>query len=76
MVKVKMFVTPEEKSRPSVEAPLTDPTAFHAIVDSRRSVRFFADDEIPQDVIGKCLDAALKATNSSNLSIWLKPNAA
>ena len=67
MVKVKMFVTPEEKSRPSVEAPSTDSKAFHAVVDSRRSVRFFADDEIPQDVIDKCLDAALKAPNSSNL---------
>jgi len=70
MVKVKMFVAPEEKSRPSVEAAKTDSTAFHAIVDSRRSVRFFADDEIPQDVIDKCLDAALKAPNSSNLQAW------
>ena len=70
MVKVKMFDAPEEKSRPSVEAAKTDSNAFHTIVDSRRSVRFFAEDSIPQDVIDKCIDAALKAPNSSNLQVW------
>ena len=70
MVKVKMFEAPENKSRPSVEAPITDAKAFHDVVNSRRSVRFYADDEIPQNVIDSCLDAALKAPNSSNLQAW------
>tara|TARA_B110000211_G_scaffold13070_1_gene13660 strand:- start:910 stop:1683 length:774 start_codon:yes stop_codon:yes gene_type:complete len=70
MVKVKMFEAPENKSRPSVKAPITDAKAFHDVVNSRRSVRFYSDDEIPQNVIDSCLDAALKAPNSSNLQAW------
>ena len=56
MVKVKVFETPKDSKRPSVEAPKTDAKAFHEVVDSRRSVRFFSDDEIPQEVIDKCLE--------------------
>jgi nitroreductase len=70
MVKVKVFETPEDSKRPSVEAPITDSKAFHDVVDSRRSVRFFSDNEIPQEVIDKCLEAALAAPNSSNLQAW------
>ena len=70
MVKVKMFDTPEDKARPSVHAPKTDAKAFHDIVESRRSVRFFSSDPIPQDVIDQCIDAALLAPNSSNLQCW------
>lgn len=70
MVKVKMFEATDENSRPSMDAPKTDAKAFHDIVNSRRSVRFFADDVIPQDVIDQCLEAALKAPNSSNLQTW------
>ena len=70
MVKVKMFETPEHKNRPAVDAPITDAKAFNEIVDSRRSVRFYSSDDIPQDVIDSCLDAALKAPNSSNLQTW------
>ena len=70
MVKVKMFEAPEQKSRPVAEAPITDAKAFNVIVDSRRSVRFYSSDDIPNDVIESCLDAALKAPNSSNLHTW------
>jgi nitroreductase len=70
MVKVKMFETPENASRPSVDAPITDSKAFHDVVNSRRSVRFFSDDNISQEVIDKCIEAALLAPNSSNLQVW------
>ena len=70
MVKVKMFETTEQKNRPAVDAPITDAKAFNEIVDSRRSVRFYSSDDIPQHVIDSCLDAALKAPNSSNLQTW------
>ena len=65
-----MFDTPEDNARPSVDAPKTDAKAFHDIVESRRSVRFFSSDPIPQDVIDQCIDAALLAPNSSNLQCW------
>ena len=70
MVKVKMFEISEHKNRPAVDAPITDAKAFNDIVNSRRSVRFYSSDDIPQDVIDSCLDAALKAPNSSNLQTW------
>ena len=65
-----MFDTPDDNARPSVDAPKTDAKAFHDIVESRRSVRFFSSDPIPQDVIDQCIDAALLAPNSSNLQCW------
>ena len=70
MVKVKVFDTPEDSSRPSVDAPKTDSIAFKQIIESRRSVRFFSDDSIPQDVIDDCIDSAFLAPNSSNLQCW------
>lgn len=70
MVKVKMFETPVGSSRPAVDAPKTDSKAFHDIVNSRRSVRFFSDDPIPDEVIDQCIEAALLAPNSSNLQVW------
>jgi|TARA_B110000116_G_C16774843_1_gene555209 nitroreductase len=70
MVKVKIFETPKDSDRPAVDSPQTDAKAFHNIINSRRSVRFFSSDDIPQDVIDQCLDAALLAPNSSNLQTW------
>lgn len=70
MSKVKIFKPVENKSRAAAEAPATDAAAFHAVVDSRRSVRLYADDPVPEDVMEACIDAALKAPNSSNLQAW------
>ena len=70
MSKVKIFAPVEEKKREAADAPPTDAPAFHAVVDSRRSVRVYADDPIPAEVMDACLDAALKAPNSSNLQAW------
>ena len=61
--------------RPSVktyyeEAPETDFEGFAQVVESRRSVRRFADEPIPDEVVERCLDLALLAPTSSNLQCW------
>jgi nitroreductase len=43
---------------------------FFDVVDRRRSVRTYTDKVVPDEVIDKALDAALKAPNSSNLQPW------
>ena len=44
--------------------------ALRAIVESRRSVRRFTDETIPEAIVQACLDLALLAPNSSNLQMW------
>lgn len=43
---------------------------FKKVVLSRRSVRLFTDEIIPDDIVQECLDLALLAPNSSNLQPW------
>jgi nitroreductase len=43
---------------------------FEKVLHSRRSVRVYKDEPIPNDIVEKCLDAALLAPNSSNLQPW------
>lgn len=43
---------------------------FFDVINSRRSVRRFTQTPVPDEVIRKALDAALKAPNSSNLQCW------
>lgn len=62
-------------SKPSVkeyyeEAPRTDFESFATVVESRRSVRRFEDERIPDSVVERCLDLALLAPTSSNLQCW------
>lgn len=47
-----------------------DPLEFEKVVKSRRSVRSYLDDKIPDDIVHKCIDLALLAPNSSNLQPW------
>jgi nitroreductase len=52
-------------------APEIDSTEFEKVISSRRSVRVFEEGvRIPDEVVEKCLDAALAAPNSSNLQPW------
>lgn len=51
-------------------APAVDVNEFRKVVESRRSVRRFTDEEVPQTVIDDCLDMAMLAPNSSNLQPW------
>jgi nitroreductase len=70
MVKVKMFASVTGGDEPALEMPKLDAEAFYEVVNTRRSVRIFAKDEVPEEVILRCVDAAQKAPNSSNLQCW------
>ncbi|MFZ9732913.1 MAG: nitroreductase family protein [Schleiferiaceae bacterium] len=50
-------------------APM-DAAAFTAVVESRRSVRVYTDEAIPEATVRECLRLALLAPNSSNLQTW------
>jgi nitroreductase len=69
MVKVKMFDSKglKEKPRPAVKAEQFDAQVFHDLVRSRRSVRIYADDAIPEEVVERVMESALLAPTSSNL---------
>lgn len=43
---------------------------FKKVVTSRRSVRVYTNDVIPDEIVDECLDLALLAPNSSNLQPW------
>lgn len=47
-----------------------DPKAFEKIIQSRRSVRQYGEQKIPEEVMQQVLDWALMAPNSSNLQCW------
>ena len=53
--------------RDEAVAPQTSIEEFRKIVESRRSVRRFTDDPVPDAVVEDCLDLAMLAPNSSNL---------
>ena len=43
---------------------------FVKVVESRRSVRRFTDEPVPDEIVDKCLDLAMLAPNSCNLHPW------
>ncbi|MDH5414711.1 MAG: nitroreductase family protein, partial [Flavobacteriaceae bacterium] len=43
---------------------------FQKVIESRRSVRIFTEEAIPNNIMNRCLDNALLAPNSSNLQPW------
>ncbi len=51
-------------------SPPLSPKDFADVVMSRRSVRCFDGQNIPEDIINNCLDLALLAPTSSNLQCW------
>ena len=50
--------------------PSETAAAFHRIAEERRTIRAFLPDPMPQDVLDRCLDSALRAASSSNLQPW------
>jgi nitroreductase len=58
------------------ESNYQEPTAainaaeFEKVIRSRRSVRRYTDQEIPEEIMRRCLELALLAPNSSNLQPW------
>ena len=51
-------------------APEINPDEFQKAIDSRRSVRVYTDEPVPEEIMRKCIDNALLAPNSSNLQPW------
>jgi nitroreductase len=49
---------------------MSEASGFYEAVASRRAVRAFLPDPIPEEVMDRCLDAALLAPSSSNLQPW------
>ncbi len=47
-----------------------NPEAFTELVSNRRSCRVYSDEQIPEEIMLKCLDLALLAPNSSNMQPW------
>lgn len=56
------------KKRPNITQTTTK--EFRKVAFSRRSVRKFTDEAIPDEVVNDCLDMGLVAPNSSNLQMW------
>ena len=52
------------------DLPNIDHKEFDKVIKSRRSVRIFTKESIPEDIIHKSLDNSLKAPTSSNLQTW------
>jgi len=52
------------------EVPEINADEFEKVVRSRRSVRVYEKEKIPDDIVTKCLELALLAPNSSNLQPW------
>lgn len=52
------------------KVPKIDEKEFQKVIDSRRSVRVFDGEPIPEKVVKRCLENALLAPNSSNLQPW------
>lgn len=55
---------------PGEPAPAVDFAEFEKVVRSRRSVRVYESEAVPEEVVRRCLDLALLAPNSSNLQPW------
>ncbi len=51
-------------------APEIDDKEFDKVIRSRRSVRVYRDEPVPEEVIHKAVEHALLAPNSSNLQPW------
>ncbi len=47
-----------------------DPNEFEKLIHGRRSVRVYIEEKISDEIINKCIDAALLAPSSSNLQPW------
>ena len=43
---------------------------FYEVINKRRSSRKFTDKKVPEEVMRRCFEAAVKAPNSSNLQTW------
>lgn len=62
-----------DQSVPAIEVdtpPEINPEEFVKVVETRRSIRRFTDEPVPDEIVDKCLDLAMLAPNSCNLQPW------
>jgi len=52
------------------KAPVINAKEFQKVINSRRSVRIFNGEPVPEKIMNTCLENALLAPNSSNLQPW------
>ena len=64
------FIYSSQNKKPNNFLPKIDYKEFEKVIKSRRSIRFFTSEIIPENVIKNSLDNALLAPNSSNLQVW------
>ena len=48
---------------------MSEPAVFETIYNCR-AIRYFTNDPVPDDLIGKVLDAAIRAPSGSNRQSW------
>lgn len=60
----------EGSQRPSPDEQLARARAFRELVERRRTLRAFASDAVPREVIEECLRAAGSAPSGANLQPW------
>ena len=65
-----MFSSVGKDREPALDMPQLDAESFYAVVESRRSTRIYAEDPVSEEAIDRCVSAAQKAPNSSNLQCW------
>ena len=53
-----------------LKLPNINSEEFDKVINTRRSVRVFSDEKIPEKIVKKCMKNALKAPTSSNLQTW------
>ena len=51
-------------------SPCATPAALRALIESRRAVRRFTAEQVPDAIIRDCLELAVLAPNSCNLQPW------
>jgi len=56
--------------RSAAQLPPIDVEEFRKVVHTRRAIRRFTDEAIPDAVVDDCLDLAMLAPNSCNLQPW------
>ena len=70
MAKITILSDIKTDKKFNQKLPDINSSEFDKVVNTRRSVRVFTDQKIPNEIIKKSLENSLKAPTSSNLQTW------
>ena len=59
-----------QRPRLSEESMLKNASAFYDELSTRRSIRHFSSQEVPEDVVKKCIQSAMTAPSGANKQPW------